>query len=88
VTGEIALDFVNYTAYSRMIAGTEGALVLAFNAGASAQLTITMNVFYTDAAMNVSGPGLVKQTLPFEVISATSDAAAITAVLINSDATA
>jgi hypothetical protein len=88
VTGSIELDFVNFTAYSRMLAGTEGALVLAFNAGAGTTLTITMNVFYTDAAMNVSGPGPVKQSLPFEVISATSDAAAITAVLVNSDATA
>lgn len=88
VTGTLNVDFTDFTAYSRYMAGTEGSMVLAFNAGASAQLTITMNVFYTGETPNVSGPGIVKHAIPFEVISATSDAAAITAVLINSDSTA
>lgn len=87
VSGTLEVDFTSYTAYSRYIAGTEGALVLAFTSG-TASLTITMNVFYTGSTPNVSGPGLVKQSIPFEVISQTSDAAAITAVLVNSDSAA
>jgi hypothetical protein len=69
------------------MAGTEGSMVLAFVSGTSS-LTITMNVFYTGESANVTGPGLVKQGIPFEVISGTSDAAAITAVLVNSDSAA
>jgi hypothetical protein len=88
ITGTLNTDFTNFTAYSRYVAGTEGSLVLLFSAGASASLTITMNIFYTGEDANVSGPGLVKQGIPFEVISATSDAAAITAVLVNTDAAA
>lgn len=88
VTGSLQGDFAAITAYSRYLAGTEGPLVIAYNAGASAQLTLTMNVFYTGETPNVTGPGVVKQGIPFEVISTTSDAAAITAVLINTDTTA
>ena len=88
VTGTLSGDFTALTAYSRYLAGTEGTLTIAYNAGASAQLTFTMNVYYTGETPNVDGPRVVQQGIPFEVISATSDANAITAVLINSDATA
>jgi hypothetical protein len=87
VTGTLTADFTDLAAYNRYVNGTEAALVLAFNAGASAQLTITMNVRYDGNTPNVGGPDLLEQELPFTAVSSTSDAAAITAVLINAEST-
>lgn len=87
-TGQLLGDFTDLTAYNRFVNGTEAALVLAFNAGASAQLTITTNVRYDGETPKNGGEELLEQPLPFKALSGTSDAAAITAVLINADATA
>jgi hypothetical protein len=85
VTGTLNDDFKDMDHYNRYLAGTEGALVFAWAGANSSSITITMNVFFTGETPNVSGPGEVKQGIPFEVISATSDAAAITMTVVNGE---
>lgn len=87
-TGTLTADFTDLTAYNRFVNGTEAALVLTLNAGASASLVITMNVRYDGDTPNIGGDELLEQSLPFKAVSGTSDAAAITAVLTNADSTA
>jgi hypothetical protein len=86
ITGTLTADFTDLTAYNRFVNGTEAALVLDFNVGASARLTATLNVRFDGTTPNVGGAELLEQELPWKAVSATSDAAAITVVLINSDA--
>lgn len=86
-SGTITSDFEDLTAYNRFVNGTEAALVLAFSNGTDS-LTITMNVRFDGETPNVGGPDLLELSLPFKATSGTSDAAAITAVLINTDVTA
>jgi hypothetical protein len=85
--GMINGDFLSYTAYNRFKNGTEAALSMVFSDGASAQLTIAGNVRFDGETPNVAGPGMLKQPLPFVFTSQTNDATAITATLVNSDAT-
>lgn len=87
-TGTLTADFTDLTAYNRFVNGTESALVLTFTAAAGAVLAITMNVRYDGETPVISGDELLEQSLPFKAVSATSDAAAITAVVTNSDAAA
>ena len=86
-TGTITADFNGLTDYARYTGGTQAALVLTFNNGTQT-LTITMNVIFTGETPEVGVPELVAQALPFRVMSSTSDAAAITAVLVNSESSA
>jgi len=65
--------------------GTEGALTVVYNAGPSKILSFDMNIYYTGETPTVAGPGVVTQGIPFEVISGTSDAAAITVTLTNDE---
>lgn len=83
-TGTVTTDFDALTHYNLFINGTESALVLTFNNGTQT-LTITMNVQFTGETPEVGGTELLAQALPFRCISSTSDAAAITAVLVNSE---
>ncbi len=85
-TGMVAGDYFNNTAYQRGLSGTEAAVSIVMSDGASAQLTIAGNVRFTPDTPNVEGPQLVKNGLPFEFTSTTSDAAAFTATLISGDA--
>lgn len=87
IGGTVTRDWRNQDLYDDMVAGTEGTLTLAFNAGASAQLTLTGNAFFADAGTMVAGPDLLKEQIPFEFVHATADASAFTATLINSVAT-
>jgi len=87
ITGTLTADFVDLTAYNRFVNGTEAALVVTLNAGAAAQTTITMNVRYDGTTPSIGGDELVGQELPFKAVSATSDAAAITVAVLNSDTT-
>lgn len=87
ITGLLTADFTDLTAYNRFVNGTEAALVLALNSGASAQLTITMNVRFDGETPKVGGDELLDQPLPFKATSGTSDAAAITVAIVNADAT-
>lgn len=86
-SGTITAEFESLTNYNRFLAATQAALVLTFSNG-SDSFTITMNVELTGDAPKVSGPGILAHNLPFSVLSATSDAAAITAVLVNQDSSA
>ena len=86
-TGSLTSDFISTTAYDRFKNGTEAALVLTFTQSATRTLTITMNVRYDGDTPQVKGHDVLEQTLPYKCVSSTSDAAAITAVLLNFDAT-
>lgn len=85
--GAISADFESMTAYNRFRNGTEAALSLEFDAGTSAKLVIAGNVRFDGETPTVSGPELLTQSLPFKFISTTSDAAAFTVTLTNSDST-
>ena len=85
VTGTLRSDFENMDRYNDMVAGTEGALVFTYTGENSSSLTISLNVFFTGETPEVSGPGAVKQGVPFEVLHATSDATAITVTLVNGE---
>jgi hypothetical protein len=84
--GQLEVEFENATQYDRFMAGTEVALVLSFTQGDDS-LTITKNVRYDEAAVNVGGRGIVGQSLPVTGLGGT-DAATITAVLENTDSSA
>lgn len=86
-TGTATADFENLTQYNRFINGTEAALVLSFTNGTDT-LTVTMNVRFDGEAPELSGPELLELPIAFKAVHATSDASAITAVLVNTDATA
>jgi Phage tail tube protein len=87
ITGTITMEFKDLTEYTRYVNGTEFAAVLALNAGAAAQATITMNARYDGATPAVGGRELVVVDVPFKVIGTTTDALGITAVLINNQTT-
>ena len=84
--GSLSADFEDLTAYTRFTAGTEAALVATFTSG-SDTLVVTTNVRFDGETPVVGGPDLLEQPLSFKCLSGTSDAAAITAVLTNTDAT-
>jgi hypothetical protein len=85
--GTVDLEFSDLTQYARFTGGTEAALVLALSKGTST-VTITANARFDANAPAVSGrDGLVMQSVPFKCVGATTDAGAITAVLVNADST-
>jgi hypothetical protein len=86
-TGSIVTDFESLTAYNRFVNADQAAMVLSFTNGADS-LTITMNVRFDGETPEVGGVEMLKQSLPFKCLSPTSDAAAITAALVNTDASA
>jgi hypothetical protein len=86
-TGSLTADFDDLTQYNRYVGSAQSALVITIDDGVS-DLTITTNVMYTGSTPTVNGPEVVKQESPFECLSATSDAAAITMVLTNGDSAA
>lgn len=88
VTGTATSDMADLTQLNRYLAGTEAALSLVFNAGASAQLTLAGNVYFPEGQAVVEGEGKTKQPIGFEFLSGTSDAAALTVTLINADSAA
>lgn len=83
-SGSVTCDFESLTHYATAAAATEVAIVETFSNGTQS-LTITMNAQLMNVAPSLTTNGLEEQTLNFEVGHATSDASAITAVLINSD---
>jgi hypothetical protein len=88
ITGTAITDFTDMTQLNRYLAGTEAAVSMTFNAGASAILTLAGNAMFPGEFPRVENEGTVKIPIPFEFLSSTSDAAAFTATLTNSDATA
>lgn len=89
--GSITMDFENMARTINAASADQLALVLAFsNApdGGTDSLTITSNVQIMGDAPSLTGNGLEEQTVNFEAGHASSDASAITAVLVNGDASA
>ena len=86
-TGTITTDFEDLDNYTLFVNGTEAALVTTFDNGTDS-LVITQNIQFTGETPEVSGYDLLAQNLPFRCLSGTSDAAAITAVLTNGEASA
>lgn len=83
-TGTINSELFDLVAYTRFVSGTTAALVLSLARGTST-CTITMNVRFDGEPPKVEDRGIVPNALPFKCVGDT-DAAAITAVLVNSDA--
>lgn len=88
VTGTASSDLADLTQFGRYAAGTQVALSLVFNAGASAQLTFAGNVYFTEGTPTVQNEGKTKQPIGFEFLSGTNDASALSVTLINGDSTA
>lgn len=86
-SGTVDLEFESLTQMNRFRNATEVALVSTISAGASASLTTTMNVRFDGATPEVDGRGIVQLSAPYKCIGSTTDASAITAVLISNDAT-
>ncbi len=84
--GTVSTDFDSLTDYNRFVNGTEAALVVTFSNGVQS-LVFTMNVQFVGETPTVGGFELLEQSLPYRCFSGTSDAAAITAVLTNSEVT-
>lgn len=72
-SGTFDAEFESLTAYTRFTAGTEAAIVLLFQ-GATISTTykyevkVTANVRFDGETPNISGPEIVKQSLPFKVV--------------------
>lgn len=85
--GTVTTDFDDLTHYNMFVNGTEAALVSTFSNGTES-LEITQNIQFTGETPEIPGFELLAQNLPFRVISSTSDADGITAVLTNSEPSA
>jgi hypothetical protein len=87
ISGEITIEFLNMTQRDHFVDGDEFAVVLDLDAGASASLTFTLNARYDGHPANVEGRDLIVVNVPFKVIGTTTDAAGITAVMVNNQTT-
>jgi hypothetical protein len=85
-TGTVEVEFSDLTQYTRFVAGTECALVAAFTSGTDS-VTITTNVRFDGTTPQIGGADIVSVSLPFKCVASSTDASAITAVLVNGDAT-
>lgn len=85
--GTVDLEFESLTQMNRFRNANEVALVATISAGASASLTVTMNVRFDGATPEVDGRGIVQLSAPYKCIGTSTDASAITAVLISNDTT-
>jgi len=87
VTGTFTTDFADLTQYNRLINSTEVALSLAFTSG-SESVTLAGNMRVQESGgPTIDGPGITKESPTFALIGST-DAAAITVTVINSDSAA
>lgn len=89
-TGSIEADFEDLDLYASAVAGTQVAIVSAFTSGGAGAetLTITCSGQLVGDPPELSTPGLQSQTLNFELSHGTSDASAITTVLVNTESSA
>jgi hypothetical protein len=83
ISGTLDMEFDGLTDYNRYRNATQAALVLAFSDGTNS-MTATMNVYFSGGTPQVDGAGIVKISQPFKALG-TTDAAACTIVLVNSD---
>lgn len=79
--GELEIEFADRTQYNRYRRGDEFALVIAFVTGAES-LTFTANIRYDGETPKVGSKGVIPQKLPFMCVGSSTDASALTAVLV------
>jgi hypothetical protein len=76
-TGELSGEFIDLTAYTRFVAGTEAALVLLFESATAIsgvlkyQTKVTCNVRFDGETPQVGGAEEIEQTLPFKCLGNT-----------------
>lgn len=85
VTLSAVADFTDLTVYNRFVSGAEAAVVLSLTSG-SDSLTVTMNCRTDGGTPTVGGVEEIPLNLEMMAVG-TSDAAAITAVLVNNAST-
>lgn len=85
ITGVLTSDFVDLTAYNRAKNQTAASLSLVFTSGTNV-LTISGNVEFDVDTPTVQGEDVLKLTLPFTFLHATSDTSGFSVVLVNGDA--
>ena len=85
--GELTTEFEGLTQYQRFLNANQVALEVKFDNGVDS-LTVVANIMFDGSTPELSGPELLELSLPFTCMSATSDAAAITATLVNGEASA
>lgn len=84
----LEMDFEDLTMYDHFLADDALTLVIALNNGTQTFTVTTKGYLVADSTPNLAGPEILKQPLAFVAESATSDADAFTAVLVNSEASA
>lgn len=87
ITGSLTADFDGLTLFALQAAGTSVALSLVFSNGTDS-LTYTGTIQVTGNPPPLSSNGLEEQTINFEIGHATSDATALTPVLVNTESSA
>lgn len=85
-TGELLLEWANFTQYNRFAAGSTHSFSAAFSAGSDASFTISGNVRLDGETPNVTGTDVLEQKVPVKFTAGT-DAGAITVTIVNNDAT-
>ncbi len=85
--GTLDVEFVDLTQYNRYVNASEVALSIVFTSGTDT-VTIAANMRLDGETPNVSGTELLAQTVGFKAVASGADATAITATLVNGDATA
>lgn len=83
----LEMDFEDLTMYNHFLDDDALTLVLKLDNGTQT-FTVTAKGYLAGESPTVTGPEVLKQPLPFVCESATSDADAFTAVLVNSESTA
>lgn len=81
--GTLEVEFTDLAQYRRYLQATEFATVLSFAQGADT-VTFTLNTRFDGTTPQVGGMDIITQSIPFKCVGST-DAAAITAVLVNGD---
>lgn len=94
ITGTMDAEFTDLTAYAAFMDGTQAEMIASWtgitipSSASTYLLQLTMPVIeYTGSTPNVSGPGIVRQELPFQVFD-NGSAAQITALYRTSDTAA
>lgn len=88
VTGTLTTEFVDATAYNRVVNATAAAIVATFTDSASKSITVTVPVARFDGdTPNVGGPDIVEQTLNFKGLFNGTDSP-VTIAVANGDSAA
>jgi hypothetical protein len=85
IKGSLTTPYANDTLLNQLRNGTEAQLVVTFNAGASAQLTVTANVWIDGKWPHVERDAIASLPIDFTAMHSTSDASALMLTLVNSD---